>query len=108
MLITIGVVTGLLAGVWATVVWSLRKAKRVGPELLLVVLALSPVLYFWGADAYGWPTPGSIAESGGAATDRAGHGLLVGIEFATAAVVVAVLVKAGVLRRLERWSKQPE
>ncbi|NEK87495.1 hypothetical protein GCU60_17275 [Blastococcus saxobsidens] len=104
MLIAIGVVTGLLLGVWATCVWGLRKAKRVGPELLLVVLALSPILLSWGADASGWPTPGSIAESTGAVTDSAGHGLLVGIEFATAAVVVAVLVRAGATRRLESWS----
>ncbi len=108
MLIVIGVVTGLLAGVWATCIWGLRKAKRVGPELLLVALAVFPVLYFWAAGAYGWPTPASIAESTGTVTDRAGHGLLLGIEFATTAVVVAVLVKAGLTSRLERWSRQPE
>jgi hypothetical protein len=108
VLIVIGVVTGLLAGVWATGVWGLRKARTVGPELLLVVLVLSPILYFWGADAYGWPTPGSIAESADAATEPVDRWLLAGAEFATAGIVMVVLVRAGVMRRIERWSRKPE
>ncbi len=104
----IGVVTGLLAGLWSTSFWGLRKADRILPELLVVVLALLPVAFAWGPELFGWPSPGSIAESTGAVTDRAGHWLLVTIEFGTAAAVVAVLLRTGVPRRLERWSREPE
>lgn len=106
--IVIGVMSGLLAGVWATLVWGLRKAKRVGPELLLVVLVLFQPVYFLGADAYGWPTPGSVAVSTGAVTRFADRWLLLGTEVVTAVLVVALLARAGVTRRLERWSGKPE
>ena len=106
--IAIGVVSGMLWGVWATLVWGLRKAKRIGPELLLVVLVLSQVLYFLGADAWGWPTSGSVAVSMGAVTRFADRWPLLGTAFVTSAVVLAVMTKAGVIRRLERWSREPE
>lgn len=46
--------------------------------------------------------------STGEVTDPADRWLLTGIALVTAAGVVAVLVKSGVTRRLERWSRTPE
>jgi hypothetical protein len=108
VVIVIGVATGVIAGVWGAWLWGLRKARGVRPELLTVGLALSPIVFFWGADLVGWPTPGSIAVSTGAVTEPADRWLLAGIEVVTAVVVVAVLVRSGVTRRLERWSGTSE
>jgi hypothetical protein len=108
VLVVIGVLAGLLWGVWMACFWGLHKSRRVWPDLLLVALLLSQVAYAWGVDGFGWPTPGSIAESIGAATGPADQWLLAGISLVTTAVVVAVLVRAGVTRRLERWSREPE
>jgi len=65
VLIVIGVTAGVVSGVWAAWLWGLRKAQGVRPELLVVVLTLIPIAYFWGAEAFGWPTPRTIAESYG-------------------------------------------
>ena len=108
MLIVIGLAAGLLWGVWMACFWGLRKSQRVWPELLLVALVLSQVAYAWGVDGFGWPTPGSIAEYTGAARGQADQGLLAGLSLVTTGVVVAVLVRSGVTRRLERWSREPE
>ena len=108
MLIVIGVTAGVVSGVWAAWLWGLRKAQGVRPELLVVVLTLIPIAYFWGAEAFGWPTPRTIAESYGLGPEPAGRVLLAGIEVGTAVVAVAVLVRSGVTRRLERWSSAPE
>lgn len=108
MLIVIGVVSGGLLGVLLSALWGLRKAKGGGAELLMVALMLLPIAFFYGADLIGWPTPGSIAVSTGAVTKTADRWFLAGTQLVTAAVVVAVLVKTGVTRRLERWSRKPE
>ena len=104
MLIGLAAGSGLLLGVLVTCLWGLRKSRRDGAELLLVALTLLPVAYFWGADTWGWPTPGSIAESSGLLAGPADRALSVGTTILTAVVVVAVLVRSGVTRRLERGS----
>jgi hypothetical protein len=108
VLILLGVASGLLLGVLVTCVWGLRKTRRDGAELLLVALTLLPIAYFWGADAWGWPTPGSIARSAGLLTRPADRALSVGTTIVTAVVVVALLLRWGVPRRLERWSGTSE
>ena len=108
MLIVIGVLSGALLGVLVSALWGLRKAKGGGAELLMVALMLLPIAFFYGADLIGWPTPWSIAVTTGAAADSADRWLLAGTQLVTAAAVVAVLVKAGMTRRLERWSRTPE
>ena len=108
MSIAIGVVSGALLGVFVAAIWGLRRTGRVGPELLMVALALLPTVYFAGAGPIGWPTPGSIAESAGAVPEHSDRWLLAGTGVATAVVVVAVLVRAGVTRRLEEWARRPE
>ena len=104
----LGVASGLLVGVQLAGIWGLRRAKGVGPELLLVALVVLPILYSWGAEAFGWPTPGSIAESSGLLARPVDRALLLGTGVGTAVVVVAVLVRSGVTRRLERWSSASE
>jgi hypothetical protein len=108
VLIVIGVASGLLLGGYLTCLWGLRKSRGVRPDLLVVGLVLLPIAYFSGAEAFGWPTPGSIAVSTGAVTGFDDRWLLVGITAVTAVVTVAVLVKVGATRRLERWSVTPE
>jgi hypothetical protein len=108
VLVVVGVLAGVVYGVWAAWVWALRKAEGVLPELLLVGLALFPVVVIWGAESFGWPTPGSIAVSTGAVTEPVDRRLLAAIEVVTAVVVVAVLMRSGAMRRLERWSGKPE
>jgi len=104
VLIGLGVASGLLLGVHLTCLWGLRRSRGVRSELLVVALVLLPVAYFWGAEAFGWPTPGSIAESSGLLTGPVDRALVVGIVVATTTVTVGVLVKSGVTRGLERWS----
>ena len=108
MLIVIGVVSGALLGAFVAAVWGLRRTERAGSEVLLLVLALFPALYFYGAGPLGWPTPGSIAVSAGAVTEPADRWLLTGTGVATAVVAVGVLVAAGATRRLEKWARRPE
>jgi hypothetical protein len=107
VVIAIGVASGLLLGVYLTCLWGLRKSRGVRPDLLVVGLVVLPVAYFGGAELFGWPTPGSIAESSGAMNglDRA---LMAGSIVVTAVAVVAVLVRSGATQRLERWSVTPE
>jgi uncharacterized membrane protein (UPF0136 family) len=106
--VVIGVVLGTVYGVWAAWLWGLRKAQGVRPELLLVVLGLSPVVFIWGAELFGWPTPVSIAVSIGALDEPVDRRLLAWIKLGTAVVVAAVLVRSGAMRGLERWSRKPE
>jgi hypothetical protein len=108
VVILFGVAPGLLLGVHLTCVWGLRKSQGVRPEALLVALTVLPIAYFWGAEAFGWPTPGSIAESTGAVTEPVDRALVAAIIVVTAVVVVAVLVRSGVMRRLESWSRASE
>ena len=104
----LGVASGLLAAVKFGALWGLRRANRAAPELLLVALVLLAVAYSWSVDAFGWPTPVSIARSSGLMTETADLWRLVGIAVGTNVVVMTVLVKSGVTRRLERWSRKPE
>ena len=108
MLIGLGAASGLFLGVLLTCLWGLRRSRRNRAELLLVALTLLPIAYFWGADAWGWPTPGSIAESSGLLTGPADRALSVGATVGTAVLVVAVLVRSRVTRRLEGWSNRSE
>jgi hypothetical protein len=108
VLSVIGVASGLLLGVQLAGIWGLRRSRGVWPDLLLVGLAVLPIAYFWGADAFGWPTPGSVAESSGLVNEPVDRALLAGTSLATAVVTVAVLVSSGVTRRLERWSATSE
>jgi hypothetical protein len=80
----------------------------VRPELLLVGLVLGQVVYIWGAELFGWPTPVSIAVSTGAVNEPVDRRLLAGIEIVTAVIVAAVLVWSGITRRVERWSSASE
>jgi len=100
----IGVASGLLFGVLVVWLWGLRKSQGVRPVLLLVALAILPILYFGGAEVFGWPTPGSIAESFGLGPEPGDRVLFTGTIVVTAVVTVAALVRSGVTRRLERWS----
>lgn len=104
----IGVASGLLFGVLIVSIWGLRKSQGVLPVLLLVALAVIPMAYFGGAEAFGWPTPGTIAETFGLGTEPADRVVFTGTIVVTAVVAVAVLVKSGVTRRLERWSVTTE
>jgi hypothetical protein len=108
VLIVLGVASGLLTAVKFAAVWGLRKANRVGPELLLVALLLLSIGYSWSVDAFGWPTPVSLARSSGLLTETAGLWRLVGIAVGTNVVVMTVLIRSGAVRRLERWSREPD
>jgi hypothetical protein len=108
VLIVLATASGLLLGGQLAGIWGLRKAERVRPELLLVALVLVPIAYFWGASAWGWPTPGSIAKDSGLLTRPVDRVLFVGVTLGTAAVVVAVLARSGVTRRMESWSRTSE
>ena len=108
MVVVIGVMSGLLLGVYLTCLWGLRKARGVRSDALLVVLLIAPLAYFWGAEAFGWPTPRSAAEAHGLVTGSVDRALVVGIIVVTAVVTVAVLVRTGMTRRLERWSGRSE
>ena len=74
----------------------------------MVGLVLLPIAYFSAAEAFGWPTPGSIAESSGLGTEPVDRALFAGTIVVTAVIAVAVLVRSGVTQRLERWSVTPE
>ncbi len=104
----LGVASGLLSAVEFAAVWGLRKADRVGPELLLVALVLLSIGYSWSVDAFGWPTPVSLARSSGVLTGTADLWRLAVIAVGTNVVVMTVLIKSGVVRRLERWSREGE
>jgi hypothetical protein len=104
VLVLLGVASGSLTGVQLAGIWGLRRAKGVGPGLALVALVVLPIAYYWSAEAFGWPTPGSIAESSGLVPRLVDRGLLLGIGAGTAVLVVATLVRSGVTRRLESWS----
>jgi hypothetical protein len=108
VLIVLGAASGLLLGGQLACFWGVRKADRVGPELLQVALLLLPMAYFWSASLWGWPTPGSIARDAGLLTGPTARALSVGITIGTAVVVAAVLVRSGATRRLERWSSTSE
>ncbi|MCW2700767.1 MAG: hypothetical protein JWQ45_2302 [Blastococcus sp.] len=108
MVIVIGVASGLLLGVLVAWIWGLRKSQGVRPVVLLVALAVLPTAYFWGAEAFGWPTPGSIAESYGLLGKPLDRALFGGASVVTTVLTVAVLVRSGVMRRLERWSASSE
>jgi len=108
VLVLLGTVSGLLAAVKLAALWGLRRANRAGPELLLVALVLLPIAYSWSVDAFGWPTPVSIARSSGLMTETADLWRLVGIAVGTHVVVMTVLIRSGVTRRLQRWSRVPE
>ena len=108
MVIALVLMSGLLLGGYLTCLWGLRRSRGVRPDALLVALLVLPVAYFWGAEAFGWPTPGSIARSTGAATRPVDRALFAGIVVVTALVVVTVLVRSGLARRLERWSGRSE
>ncbi len=108
MLFALGAVAGSITALKLTSIWSLRKAKAGRPVLVLVALLLLPIAYSWGSDAFGWPTPGSLARSSGLLRGPVDVALLLGTAAATAAVTTAVLVASGVTRRLERWSREPE
>jgi len=101
------VASGLLLGVQIAFIWGLRRSRRGPSDRLLGALILFPLGYFTGASAFGWPTPGSLAESAGLLTGLADRALFVALTVVPAAVVVAVLVRSGVTRRLEEWSAGP-
>jgi uncharacterized membrane protein len=100
VLIALGVILGLVLGGWLTCIR--------GPVLLLVGLALFPIVYFWAAEALGWPTPGSVTRAADRATEPAAGVLLAVTIAVTTAVVVTVLVKAGVSRYIENWAASCE
>ena len=108
MLIVLGMTSGLLTGAQLAGIWGLRKAERVGPELLLIALVLLPILYYWGAEAWGWPTPGSTAESFGLPGEPVERVPFAGLAVGTMVLTVAVLVRSGATRRLEEWSRRSE
>ena len=108
MLIVLGVASGSLAAVKLAALWGLRRANRAGPGLLLVALLLLGIGYSWSVDAFGWPTPVSLARSSGLLTQTADLWRLVGIAVGANVVVMTVLIKSDVVRRLERWSRNPE
>lgn len=105
MLFVLGAVSGLVTGAKLTCLWSLRRAKTGRPVLALVALLLLPIAYSWGSDAFGWPTPGSVARSSGLLREPVDWVVLLGTGGVTAAVTVWVLVTSGVVRRLEGWSR---
>ncbi len=108
MLFALGAVAGLITAGKLTCLWSLRKAKAGRPVLALSAVILLPIAYSWGSDAFGWPTPGSIARSSGLMGGTVDLAVFVGTGLATAGITTAVLVASGVTSRLERWSREPE
>ncbi len=108
MLFVLGALSGLITAAKLTCLWSLRKAKAGRPVLLLVALLLLPIAYSWGSDAFGWPTPGSLARSSALLSGPVDVAVFVGTGLATAGVTTAVLVASGLTSRLERWSREPE